>query len=41
MEFVEQLGLKYLWVDWYCVDQLDHETKQAQIENLNLVFECA
>jgi hypothetical protein len=41
MEFVEQLGLKYLWVDCYCVDQLDYEAKQAQIENMHLVFECA
>src|SRR6202034_273621 len=41
MEFVEQLGLKYLWVDRYCVDQQDNEAKQAQIENMHLVFECA
>lgn len=41
MEVVQQLGLKYLWVDWYCVDQSDNEAKQAQIENMHLVFECA
>jgi hypothetical protein len=41
MEFVEQLGLKYLWVDCYCVGQSDYEAKQAQIENMHLVFECA
>jgi hypothetical protein len=41
MEFVEQLGLKYLWVDCYCVDQSDYEERQAQIESMHLVFECA
>ena len=41
MQFVEELGLKYLWVDWYCVDQEDNEAKQAQIENMHLVYECA
>jgi Heterokaryon incompatibility protein (HET) len=41
MEVVEQIGFKYLWVDWYCVDQSDYEAKQAQIENMHLVYECA
>lgn len=41
MKFVEQLGLKYLWVDWYCVDQEDDNVKQAQLDNMHLIYECA
>lgn len=41
MDFVKGLGLQYLWVDLYCVDQVDQDVKQTQIESMHLVYNCA
>jgi hypothetical protein len=41
MVVVGQLGERYLWVDWCCIDQDDEEDKKIQIQTMDLVYECA
>ncbi|KAK1830427.1 heterokaryon incompatibility protein-domain-containing protein [Podospora conica] len=33
-----QLGLRYLWVDRYCILQNDSDSKHDQIRNMNLIY---
>jgi hypothetical protein len=35
------LGIKYLWVDRYCIDQNDPVQKHGQISKMNLIYEGA
>ncbi|KAF3051933.1 hypothetical protein E8E11_005568 [Didymella keratinophila] len=38
MTVVLELGMQYLWVDRYCIDQEDKDTKFEQISNMNLIY---
>lgn len=35
------LGLRYLWVDQYCIDQNNSKEKQAQIRKMDRMYQCA
>ncbi|RAL62159.1 hypothetical protein DID88_002643 [Monilinia fructigena] len=35
------LGLKYLWVDQYCVEQVDEEKKAQQIQQMHRIYNDA
>jgi hypothetical protein len=35
------LGMRYLWVDRYCIDQIDKAQKHNQIVKMNLIYEGA
>ncbi|EMD85443.1 hypothetical protein COCC4DRAFT_117630, partial [Bipolaris maydis ATCC 48331] len=35
------LGIPYLWVDRYCIDQGNHEEKHRIIQNMNRIYEQA
>jgi hypothetical protein len=39
--FVQKLGRRYLWVDKYCIDQNDDDTKHLQIQNMDHVYEAS
>lgn len=41
MELVTALGKKYLWVDSYCIDQLDEDDKRAQIGMMSDIYRGA
>ncbi|KAM6487698.1 heterokaryon incompatibility protein-domain-containing protein, partial [Trichoderma sp. SZMC 28011] len=41
MEFVKQLGERFLWVDAFCIIQDDPSTKQQMIDCMNLIYENA
>lgn len=38
MQVVLDLNFKYLWVDKYCIDQLDEEDKALQIRQMDLIY---
>ena len=37
----ERLGERYLWVDAFCINQHDPQHRQEQINNMDLVYQCA
>jgi hypothetical protein len=37
MSVTETLGFRFLWVDKYCVDQVDEMTKKHQIDNMDRI----
>lgn len=37
----KSLGLRYLWVDQYCIDQNNSKQKQAQIRKMDRIYQCA
>lgn len=41
MTVTKDLGLQYLWVDQYCIDQSDHGDKDRQIRHMDLIYKCA
>jgi hypothetical protein len=38
MQVVRRLGIRYLWVDQYCVDQQNHDVKNIQIAEMDRVY---
>lgn len=34
-------GMQYLWVDKYCIDQHDHNSRSLQIRNMDRIYEGA
>jgi hypothetical protein len=38
---VRELGLRYFWVDKYCIDQYDSDIRQQQIRAMDYVYEQA
>lgn len=38
MEFVKQLGEKFLWVDALCIIEDDSSTKQRMIDHMNVIY---
>lgn len=41
MSVTKGLGLRYLWVDQYCIDQSNSQEKQAQIQKMDRIYQCA
>jgi len=41
MSLTISLGMRYLWIDRFCIDQLDIEEKQRQIEKMDTVYSGA
>jgi hypothetical protein len=41
MTVVLELGLKYLWVDRYCIPQDDVEERKSQIQQMGSIYSCA
>lgn len=41
MDVAISLGIPYLWVDRYCIDQSNHEEKHRLIKNMNKIYEQA
>lgn len=41
MNVVRVLGLKYLWVDRYCINDDEPETKHHMIRNMDAIYEAA
>ena len=37
----KDLGFQYLWVDKYCINQIDEATKKWQIDNMDLIYNSA
>lgn len=37
----ERLGERYLWVDAFCINQHDPQHQQEQINNMDLLYQCA
>lgn len=38
---VQKLGIRYLWVDKYCIDQNDHDCKAEQIRSMDWIYQNA
>src|SRR4051812_28907824 len=36
---VQELGHQYLWVDRYCIPQIDKTAKCIQIQNMNIIYQ--
>ncbi|KAH9205096.1 hypothetical protein DL95DRAFT_104210 [Leptodontidium sp. 2 PMI_412] len=36
-----ELGISFLWVDQYCIDQRCPEEKHEQIQNIDLIYQQA
>jgi hypothetical protein len=41
MVVAKKLGLRYLWVDRYCIDQSDQDDKHQQIQQMDLIYSGA
>ncbi|KAF7538382.1 hypothetical protein G7054_g2951 [Neopestalotiopsis clavispora] len=41
MQVTQALGLRYIWIDQFCVDQYNHEIKHEQIRTMGRVYEDA
>jgi hypothetical protein len=41
IQVVLALGLKYLWVDKYCINQFDSEELHTQISAMDIIYESA
>ena len=41
MTFVRALGMRHLWVDRYCIDQTNHDSKTLQIQTMDRIYEGA
>jgi hypothetical protein len=41
IQVVKAIGIRFLWVDAYCINQYDLEDKQNQIRHMDLIYENA
>jgi hypothetical protein len=41
IEVVKRFGLRYLWVDTYCINQASSPEKEHQIRNMDIIYEEA
>jgi hypothetical protein len=41
MTFTRIMGLRYLWVDRYCIAQDDQDEKHDQLRNMDLIYDRA
>lgn len=41
MKVTQELGLRYLWIDRYCIDQENDVEKQIQIQQMDLIYQKA
>ncbi|KAF2005522.1 HET-domain-containing protein [Amniculicola lignicola CBS 123094] len=41
IKFTSGLGFNYLWVDKYCIDQMDESSKHIQIQQMHLIYQNA
>jgi hypothetical protein len=41
IKVTQKIGLRYLWVDQYCVEQSDHNIKKLQLSSMDLVYSQA
>ncbi|RGP80793.1 hypothetical protein FLONG3_1134 [Fusarium longipes] len=41
IEATKKLGCKYLWVDQYCIDQEDKESKQKELQRMDKIYSQA
>lgn len=41
IEFTASISERYLWVDAFCIDQHDPQHRQRQINNMDLIYQCA
>jgi hypothetical protein len=41
MQVVKQLGLRYLWVDAYCINQANSLDKEHRIRHMDIIYEGA
>ncbi|KAF2242406.1 HET-domain-containing protein, partial [Trematosphaeria pertusa] len=41
IQATKSLGLNYLWIDQYCIDQSDAADKMIQIQNMDLIYDAA
>lgn len=39
ISLAQDLGHRYLWVDRYCIPQIDKTAKSIQIENMNIIYQ--
>lgn len=38
IKVVKELGMRYLWIDRYCIEQEDLDTRHQQIKNMHAIF---
>lgn len=41
MRVTKELGLRYIWIDRYCINQDDDAEKQTQIQQMDLIYQNA